>query len=151
MFLCAVFVLSSEAIAFLTLLASVSFMVVFANPREDAKLPSHQTQSRQGYFDSVISVCNWQGASSPKVRYWLTEGHLQSGVFARSSTRDLGFTTATAKHSQLWLVSTPHDFRSSGSQSVFELGLTPELTLLAPMETVDSKKLIGNTALDSIA
>jgi len=39
--------------SYLTLLAVVGFLVVFANPRKEAKLPSHQTQSRH-YFNSII-------------------------------------------------------------------------------------------------
>ena len=68
--------------SYLTLLAAVGFLVVFANPGEEAKLPSHQTQSRQCLFQLYYSpYIITRGAQT---KSWITDDHLQSCIFAPS-------------------------------------------------------------------
>lgn len=125
--------------SYLTLLAAVGFLVVFANPGE-AKLPSHQTQSRQCLFQLYYSpIYNYQGCPDQELdhRWSPTKLHF---THPKLQTRFYHCRTFSALTGQCtpWVPKSRKSVHLSLSLSWCQCQLYSH-----PIETVDSKKLTG--------
>ena len=114
-----------------TLLAVVGFLVVFANPRKEAKLPSHQTQSRHCLFQLYYSP--YIISRGAQTKNWITDDHLQSGIFAPSQTTDqvlpLLLQNTLSSH---WAVHSMGSKVQEVNAPACELDLTPMPALSTP-------------------